>query len=68
MERAHAEAMGDDITLPERPHRRSFTATYKLAVLTEYDSAEALESALSGLISAATARTCVPFARCCLLD
>ncbi len=39
MERAHAEAMGDDITLPERPHRRSFTAEYKLAVLTEYDGA-----------------------------
>lgn len=39
MERAHDEAMGDDLTLPERPHRRSFTAEYKLAVLTEYDSA-----------------------------
>ena len=39
MERAHDEAMGGDITLPERPQRRSFTATYKLAVLTEYDGA-----------------------------
>ncbi len=39
MERAHAEAMGDDITLPERPHRRSFSAEYKLAILTEYDGA-----------------------------
>ena len=39
MERAHDEAMGDDITLPQRPQRRSFTAEYKLAVLTEYDGA-----------------------------
>ncbi len=31
--------MGDDITLPEPPHRRSFTAEYKLAVLTEYNGA-----------------------------
>ena len=38
-ERAHDEAMGDDITPPERPQRRSFTAEYKLAVLTEYDGA-----------------------------
>lgn len=39
IERAHDAAMGGDSTQPERPHRRSFTAAYKLAVLTEYDGA-----------------------------
>lgn len=39
MERAREEAMGDEITRPERPQRRRFTAAYKLAVLTEYDGA-----------------------------
>ena len=39
MERARAEAMGDEVRLPERPQRRRFTAAYKLTVLTEYDGA-----------------------------
>lgn len=39
MERAHAAAMDGDITLPERPLRRTFTAAYKLAVLAEYEAA-----------------------------
>ena len=39
MERAHDAAMDRDPTLPERPHRRSFSAEYKLAILTEYEAA-----------------------------
>jgi len=39
MERAHDAAMDGDPTLPGRPHRRAFTAAYKLAVLIEYDGA-----------------------------
>jgi transposase len=39
MERAHAAAMDDEPTLPERPTRRSFSARYKLAILTEYEAA-----------------------------
>lgn len=39
MEHAHDAAMDGDIARPERPHRRSFTAEYKLAVLSEYDGA-----------------------------
>src|ERR1035437_1403111 len=38
MERAHADAMRGEPPLPERPHRRSFTAAYKLAVLAEDDA------------------------------
>lgn len=37
MERAHDEAMGGEPSLPERPRRRSFTVSYKLAVLEEYE-------------------------------
>ena len=39
MERAHDAAMADDHTLPERPHRRSFSAEYKLQTLVEYEAA-----------------------------
>lgn len=39
MERAHDAAMDRDTTLPERPVRRSFSAAYKLATLTEYEAA-----------------------------
>ena len=39
MERAHDAAMDDDPTLPERPARRTFSAEYKLAILTEYEAA-----------------------------
>ena len=39
MERAHDAAMDGDRTLPERPLRRSFSAAYKLATLTEYEAA-----------------------------
>jgi transposase-like protein len=39
MERAHDAAMDGDATLPERPLRRTFTAAYKQAVLTEYEAA-----------------------------
>jgi len=39
MERAHDAAMDRDATLPERAHRRSFSAEYKLAILTEYEAA-----------------------------
>jgi transposase-like protein len=39
MERAHHAAMDGDPTLPERPHRRSFSAAYKLAIVTEYEAA-----------------------------
>ncbi len=37
MERVHHVAMGDETSPPERPHRRTFTAAYKLAILEEYD-------------------------------
>ena len=41
MQRAHDEAMGgDEPTLPPKPHRRSFSAEYKLAILEEYDACE----------------------------
>jgi transposase len=39
MEHAHHAAMADEITLPERPVRRTFSAAYKLAILTEYEAA-----------------------------
>jgi len=39
MERAHHVAMGDETSQPERPHRRTFTAAYKLAILEAYDGA-----------------------------
>jgi len=39
MERAHHAAMDDEPTLPERPTRRTFSARYKLAILTEYEAA-----------------------------
>ena len=39
MERAHDAAMDRDLTLPERPVRRTFSAAYKLATLTEYEAA-----------------------------
>ncbi len=39
MERAHDAAMDGDPTLPERPVRRTFSAEYKLAILTEYETA-----------------------------
>lgn len=39
MERAHDAAMDDEPTLPERPTRRTFSARYKLATLTEYEAA-----------------------------
>lgn len=39
MEQAHDAAMADDPTLPERPVRRTFSAAYKLATLTEYEAA-----------------------------
>ena len=38
MEHAHDAAMDRDPTLPERPVRRSFSAEYKLATLTEYEA------------------------------
>ena len=39
MQRAHDEAVGDDPPrLPDKPHRRSFTAEYKLAIVAEYDA------------------------------
>ena len=41
MERAHDAAMDGDPSLPGRPHRRIFTAAYKLAVLPEYEGAGA---------------------------
>ena len=34
MTRAHDEAMGDEPSMPDRPRRRSFTADYKLEILT----------------------------------
>jgi transposase len=37
MERAHDEVMDGDPTLPERPHRRHFSAAYKLAIVETYD-------------------------------
>ena len=39
MERAHDAAMDREPTLPERPTRRTFSAQYKLATLTEYEAA-----------------------------
>ena len=39
MERAHDAAMDDEPTLPQRPVRRTFSARYKLATLTEYEAA-----------------------------
>ncbi len=39
MERAHDAAMDRDAILPERPVRRTFSAEYKLAILTEYEAA-----------------------------
>jgi transposase-like protein len=39
MERAHHAAMDRDPTLPERPHRRAFTAEYKREILAEYEAA-----------------------------
>lgn len=39
MERAHDAAMDRDITLPERPVRRTFGAEYKREILTEYEAA-----------------------------
>ena len=39
MEHAHDAAMDRDPTLPERPHRRNFSAAYKLQALTEYEAA-----------------------------
>jgi transposase len=39
MERAHDEAVGDDVPrLPDKPKRRSFTAEYKLRIVAEYDA------------------------------
>jgi transposase len=39
MQRAHDEAVGDDVPqLPDKPRRRSFSAEYKLAVIAEYDA------------------------------
>ena len=39
MERAHDAAMDRDPALPERPVRRTFSAAYKLATLSEYEAA-----------------------------
>ena len=39
MQRAHDEAVGDDVPqLRGKPRRRRFTAEYKLTVLAEYDA------------------------------
>jgi transposase-like protein len=38
MERAHDELMDGEPALPDRPHRRHFTAAYKLAILERYDA------------------------------
>jgi transposase len=39
MQRAHDEAVGDDVPrLPDKPRRRSFTAEYKLRIVAEYDA------------------------------
>ncbi len=39
MQRAHDEAVGDDVPrLPDRPRRRSFSAEYKLRIVAEYDA------------------------------
>ena len=46
MERAHDAAMDRDTTLPERPVRRSFSAAYKLATLTEYEAASGASTSL----------------------
>lgn len=39
MERAHDAAMDGDPTQPARPHRRTFSADYKLETLAEYEAA-----------------------------
>jgi transposase-like protein len=39
MERAHDAAMARDASPPERPSRRTFSAEYKLRILTEYEAA-----------------------------
>ena len=39
MERAHDAAMDRDLTLPQGPVRRTFSAEYKLATLAEYEAA-----------------------------
>lgn len=39
MQRAHDEVMADEgPTLPDKPRRRTFTAEYKLSILSEYDA------------------------------
>jgi transposase len=39
MQRAHDEAVGNDVPqLPDKPRRRRFSAEYKLTVLAEYDA------------------------------
>ncbi|MDQ6839499.1 MAG: hypothetical protein M3137_14535, partial [Actinomycetota bacterium] len=38
MQRAHDEAVGDDVPqLRDKPRRRTFTAEYKLRIVAEYD-------------------------------
>jgi transposase-like protein len=39
MERAHDAAVARDASPPERPSRRTFSAEYKLRILTEYEAA-----------------------------
>jgi len=39
MQRAHDEAVGDDVPrLPDKPRRRTFSAEYKLRIVAEYDA------------------------------
>ncbi len=39
MQRAHDEAVGDDLPqLPDKPKRRTFTAEYKLGIVADYDA------------------------------
>jgi transposase len=39
MQRAHDEAVGDDVPrLADKPRRRNFTAEYKLGIVAEYDA------------------------------
>ena len=39
MQRAHDEVMADEgPTLPDKPRRRTFTAEYKLSILSQYDA------------------------------
>jgi len=40
MERAHHAAMDGDPSLPDHPVRRTFSAEYKLRILTEYEAAQ----------------------------